>query len=88
MSSHQNDCFADVLTSYGCLNTTHLENIMAEIPVLDFSAYNVFKGGEFDESNVEIQKLSQEILDAFTMVGFVYIRNHGIPQAEVCIFGC
>ena len=54
------------------------------IPVVDFASFNSVNSEDFDESNVEIQKISQEIYDAFTTVGFVYIKNHGMPQTEVC----
>ena len=56
----------------------------SEIPVVDFSAYSICKNEECDEVNPEINKLAQEIYDAFTTVGFVYIKNHGIPESEVC----
>ena len=52
------------------------------IPVVDFSSYNI-NGENFDETNPEINKLAQEIYEAFTTVGFVYIKNHGIPESEV-----
>ena len=53
-----------------------------EIPVVDFSAYNDYSE-ECDAVNPDINKLAQEIYDAFTTVGFVYIKNHGIPESEV-----
>jgi isopenicillin N synthase-like dioxygenase len=53
----------------------------SEIPVIDFSSFNI--GENFDETKPEINKLAQEIHDAFTTIGFVYIKNHGIPESEV-----
>ena len=54
----------------------------SEIPVVDFSAYKNYSEDR-DEVNPEINKLAQQIYDAFTTVGFVYIKNHGIPESEV-----
>jgi isopenicillin N synthase-like dioxygenase len=56
-------------------------NMTSEIPVIDFSSFNI--GENFDETKPEINKLAQEIHDAFTTIGFVYIKNHGIPESEV-----
>ena len=52
-----------------------------EIPVVDFSSFNTDEN--FDETKPEINKLAQEIYDALTTIGFVYIKNHGIPESEV-----
>lgn len=54
-----------------------------EIPLVDFRDFASFDEEKMDEKHPEINKLSQEILDAFTTVGFVYIKNHGLPQNEV-----
>ncbi len=54
-----------------------------EIPVVDFSAY------ELEKTNVTVdnlKKLSDELRKAFTEVGFVYLKNTGINQDEVCHF--
>ncbi|XP_016092481.1 UPF0676 protein C1494.01-like isoform X1 [Sinocyclocheilus grahami] len=51
-----------------------------EIPVVDFSAY------ELEKTNVSVlnlEKLSEELRKAFTEVGFVYLKNSGINQDEV-----
>ena len=52
-----------------------------EIPVVDFSSFNTDEN--FDETKPEINKLAKEIYDAFTTIGFVYIKNHGIPESEI-----
>ena len=57
--------------------------IINKIPVVDFAAYNNISGKCNEILNPEINKLAQEIYDAFTTVGFVYIKNHGIPESEV-----
>ena len=70
---------ADLVTGSGRI----LINMAAsEIPVVDFSACKNYSE-DCDEVNPEINKLAQEIYDAFTTVGFVYIKNHGIPESEV-----
>lgn len=54
-----------------------------EIPVVDFSAY------ELEKTNVSVdklKKLSDELRKAFTEVGFVYLKNTAINQDEVCNF--
>jgi isopenicillin N synthase-like dioxygenase len=55
-----------------------------DIPLLDFSSLNI--GENLDETNPEINKLAQELYDAFTTAGFVYIKNHGIPESQVFTF--
>ncbi len=54
-----------------------------EVPVVDFSAYEL-------ENTIlpldNLEKLSDELRKAFTEVGFVYLRNTGIHQDEVCYF--
>ena len=52
------------------------------IPVVDFSAYNITVQ-ECDIADKELSQLADKICDAFKTVGFVYIKNHGIPQAQV-----
>lgn len=55
---------------------------MAFIPVVDF---NVYKLGTSDVTDKNLQGLSKELRKAFTEVGFVYLKNTGIDQKEVCI---
>ena len=55
---------------------------MAEIPVVDFACLNCY--GESKEANAdEVKKLAKEMNNAFASIGFVYIKNHGIPANEV-----
>ena len=53
------------------------------IPVVDLSSYNTLNGKHLDESSPELNKLAQEIYEAFTTVGFVYVKNHGVPESEI-----
>ena len=59
---------------------------MAEIAVVDFACFNYFDGADLSEPNAEVERLAQEIYDAFTTIGFVFIKNHGIPEEEVSKF--
>ena len=43
------------------------------IPVIDLAPL-------FDDSQGDIVKLAQQIYDAYSMVGFAYIKNHGIAE--------
>lgn len=54
-----------------------------EVPVVDFSAYEPEKTSL---SLDNLEKLSEELRKAFTEVGFVYLKNTGINQDEVCYF--
>ncbi|KAI8503963.1 hypothetical protein Bbelb_180310 [Branchiostoma belcheri] len=50
------------------------------IPILDFSPYSLLKGA-VDED--QLQPLATRLVQAFSTVGFVYLRNHGIPAPLV-----
>ncbi|KAM7449088.1 hypothetical protein ABFA07_003082 [Porites harrisoni] len=54
----------------------------SSIPVVDFSQMNVEKVTE-DDSPESIQQLADEIHRAFSTMGFVYLKNHGIPQEKI-----
>ena len=56
------------------LNATDTEN--TGIPVLDFFS---FRHGSTEES----QQVATALFEAFRDVGFVYLRNHGLPQEIV-----
>ena len=54
------------------------------IPVVDFSQMSLKKGTDHEDYAPEsIQQLADEIHRAFSTVGFVYLKNHGIPQQKV-----
>lgn len=52
-------------------------NIMANIPIVDFTAYSNPKSTH-DEIAV-----AKEIDDAFRCQGFVYLENHGVSKERV-----
>ena len=56
----------------------------SSIPVVDFSQMSVEKGTDHEDyASESIQQLADEIHRAFSTVGFVYLKNHGIPQEKV-----
>lgn len=46
------------------------------IPVVSFAPF--FSGSREDQHAV-----AQKVYDAFSTVGFIYLKDHGIPQDEV-----
>lgn len=48
-------------------------NKLVQVPVIDFVAFR-------DGDEVEKQVVAQQIREAFHHIGFVYLRNHGIPK--------
>lgn len=52
------------------------------ISIIDLSAMCLGKTTEHSSSS-EISQLADEIYQAFCTVGFVYIKNHGIPQEKI-----
>ena len=56
----------------------------SSIPVVDFSQMSLEKGTDHEDyASESIQQLADEIHRAFSTVGFVYLKNHGIPQQKV-----
>ena len=54
-----------------------------EIPVLDFSALSLENKDPFSEISKDIEELADQVYQAFSTIGFVYLKNHGIPQEVV-----
>lgn len=48
----------------------------ANIPVVSFAP---FLSGNKEER----QKVAQQVYDAFSTVGFIYLKDHGISQSDV-----
>lgn len=44
----------------------------------------VGKGGVEEVDKELLSRVSVELNEAFSTVGFVYLKNHGIPQESVC----
>lgn len=53
------------------------------IPVVDFSAMSLTNKEPLRENDESIKKLADQIHQAFSTIGFVYLKNHGIPQELV-----
>jgi isopenicillin N synthase-like dioxygenase len=49
---------------------------MAEIPVVDFAK-------TMNGTREERENIAQSLDDAFRNVGFVYLKNHGVPPEMV-----
>ena len=52
------------------------------IPVVDLDQFNICKEPEDVSDDVQRQ-LAAQIIDAFSTVGFVGLKNYGIPQDKV-----
>ena len=57
-----------------------------EIPVIDFAKYSLDINEE-DVSAEDLKALADQICCAFKTVGFVYLKNYGIPPEKVYIVG-
>lgn len=53
------------------------------IPVVDFAAMSVDHETLPPPSDESVQNIARKIHEAFSTVGFVYLRNHGITQDKV-----
>ena len=53
------------------------------IPVVDFGAMSLKNKDTLNESDEAIKDLANQIYQAFSTIGFVYLKNHGIPQEVV-----
>lgn len=58
-------------------------DMVSGIPVVDFSAFSIKHITRPSEYNEEVQILAKKIYHAFSTVGFVYLKNHGISEFEV-----
>lgn len=55
------------------------------IPVVDFSAMSLKNKDALNENDEAIKDLANQIYQAFSTIGFVYLKNHGIPQEVVSL---
>ena len=53
------------------------------IPVLDFSCLSLEHKDPPSPSDEEFQSLAKQIYDAFSTVGFAYLKNHGLLSEQV-----
>src|SRR5687768_7425517 len=52
---------------------------MAAIPIVDLGAYTHGQTHDVDSRNA----VAQQIDKAFRTMGFVYLKNHGVPKEQV-----
>ena len=50
--------------------------VATEIPIVSFAPF-------LSGSKAEQEAVAQQVYDAFSTVGFIYLKDHGIPQSEV-----
>ncbi|XP_071502198.1 uncharacterized protein [Diadema antillarum] len=50
------------------------------VPVIDFSAYSIDRESP---DPARIQELVDDVYSALTTIGFMYLKNHGIPQKKI-----
>lgn len=55
------------------------------IPIVDFSAMSLQNTDLPDNNSQAIKALADQLYRAFSTIGFVYLKNHGIPQEEVSL---
>ena len=53
------------------------------IPVVDFSAMSLQNESSVREDSDAVNQLADHVHQAFSTIGFVYLKNHGIPQEKV-----
>ena len=60
-----------------------LASKISGIPVVDFSAMSLRNKDPLSENSEDIKILADQVYHAFSTSGFVYLKNHGIPQEMV-----
>ena len=53
------------------------------IPLVDFSCLSLEHKDPPSPSDEGFQSLAKQIYDAFSTVGFVYLKNHGVQSEQV-----
>ncbi|CAH3034852.1 unnamed protein product [Porites lobata] len=53
------------------------------IPVVDFSAMSLQNDSSMRENSDAVKQLADHVHQAFSTIGFVYLKNHGIPQEKI-----
>jgi len=56
---------------------------VTNIPIVDFSAMSLEHKDPLKENIQAVKILAQQVHQAFSTIGFVYLKNHGIPQKTV-----
>jgi len=61
---------------------------MATIPVVDFSALSLSVADDDMLIETDVNTTADQMINAFTTIGFVYLTNTGFPQQLVSIVCC
>jgi len=56
---------------------------MATIPVVDFSALSLSVADDDKLNETDVKTTADQMINAFTTIGFVYLSNTGFPQQLV-----
>lgn len=64
---------------------TGLDRKMADsvIPVVDFEIMGLNAESTSSKDEESVRKLAEDIYTAFSTIGFVYLKNHGVSDTEV-----
>lgn len=54
-----------------------------DIPIVDFSVMSVEQKDPLKENFEAVKIVADEVYQAFSTIGFVFLKNHGIPQETV-----
>ena len=57
-------------------------NSASTLPIIDFAPYNI-DVNESDVTTDDFASLADKLYTAFTTIGFVYLKNHGIRADKV-----
>ena len=72
------------MTSLQTYTTIRVIYKMADgIPVIDFSCYGLSTTDVASVDETKIHKLVAEVWKALSTHGFLYLKNHGIPDSTV-----
>ena len=76
--------FSDFFKNLESTLVSKLYRTKMAIPVVDFSAMGLQnKNQPWAENSNAVKDLAEKLYNAFSTVGFVYLKNHGIPQEMV-----
>ena len=53
------------------------------IPIVDLHEFNIIKDPN-DVGEDVLRQLASQVMDAFQTVGFISLKNYGIPQEKIC----
>ncbi|XP_013406541.1 UPF0676 protein C1494.01 isoform X4 [Lingula anatina] len=62
--------------------TDHDRGDCSWIPIIDLKAFDITKE-ENEVDRKDLEKLANDVFKAFSTIGFVYVKNHGIPQDQI-----